>query len=245
MSTNFEGKDKAQYNSSKISARSPRLFNRLMRSVSTTRTVELRWYYILSFVDSSNKAFFEEHPFGSVLFIAEQMYIVPNRNSATVHAVLRLWKASLNPLSNLLSTWVLLHHITQRIARRQLEEELEAYFQQRNNRKKEKQVLRGQSNGRQVPRVNRSVIISCVGFPVLCAQRRGGFSYQLNRSNVTISRPKYRLLFICSQTFLLHIPKQESASWWSKGSMPSSKICTLQKTVSENGYDSILHYSSK
>ena len=57
---------------------------------------------------------------------------------------------------------------------------------------------------------DRSCILASMGVSLRSRlQEEEGFLYQVNRFNVTISRPKYRLVFFCSQNFLHHIPKTE------------------------------------
>ena len=201
------------------------------------------------------RLFSEEHPFSVGVLVHRSRTDVhrsPTEIQLTVHAVLRLWKDSPESIIEFFTehVGVVTPHNAQRIALGdKLEKELEPYFSaDEQQRTKEKQVLRGAI--RTVDKFqgsDRSVIISCVGVssPVRLKEEED-FLYQLNRFNVTISRPKYRLLFICSQTFLFHIPKQESSVKMIKGlNTIIKKICTQQKTVSEEGYDCILHYSSK
>jgi DNA replication ATP-dependent helicase Dna2 len=115
-------------------------------------------------------------------------------------------------------------------------------------RSEEEQIIRGAI--RTVDKYqgsDRSIIIASMGVSSPSRlQEEEDFLYQLNRFNVTISRPKYRLLFVCSETFLLHIPKKEENIAMVKGIRAiMNKICTQRTSFYEGKLECTLHYSEK
>ena len=201
------------------------------------------------------KLYAEEHSF-SVGFLVHRsrtdVHRSPVEIDLTIHAVLRLWDATTVSMEEFFTKHVgiVTPHNAQRIALgEKLEDALSSYMStNEKQQQKERFSLRGSI--RTVDKFqgsDRSVIISTIGVssPTRLKEEED-FLYQLNRCNVTISRPKYRLLFICAHTFLLHIPKEESNIKMIKGlNAIRTKICTRESIVKLNGHTSTLYYSTK
>lgn len=196
--------------------------------------------------------FFSEKDFFSVGILIHQSRKDVRRSPIeiehTVQAVLRLW--STKPTDITFEEFFSRHigivtpHNAQRISLGDaLCTAFQAYLALDDTQKQEQEtILRGSI--RTVDKFqgsDRSVIIASMGVssPVRL-QEEEAFLFHLNRFNVTISRPKFRLVFICSQTFVHHIPKSKEAIMMVKGlNAIIKKVCVWEHPLSS----AVLHYS--
>ena len=92
----------------------------------------------------------------------------------------------------------------------------------------------------------RSFIIGTIGISLPSRlEEDESFLYQRNRFNVMISRPKDRLLLICSDNFIQHVPKSEGAAQLLQGIRRiQNTLLPYQQQVTWNGEALSLHYDN-